>query len=121
MQKNLEISTLLDYYGNVLTARQREVMEQYYNEDLSLAEIAENFGITRQGVRDAIKRGEVILLDLEEQVGFARHSRRFAGWVDEMQTLARNIAFYNDETRVISAEIPSSADRLVSILDELAE
>ena len=67
--KNLEISFLLDFYGDVLTERQREVMEQYYNDDLSLAEIADNFGITRQGVRDSIKRAEGILLDLEARLG----------------------------------------------------
>ena len=59
--KNLEISYLLDFYGDVLTEKQRDVMEQYYNDDLSLSEIADNFGITRQGVRDAIKRGEEVI------------------------------------------------------------
>ena len=58
MAKKWEISYLLDFYGDVLTEKQRDVMVQYYNDDYSLAEIAENFGITRQGVRDAIKRGE---------------------------------------------------------------
>ena len=48
--KNLEISYLLDFYGDVLTEKQRDVMEQYYNDDLSLSEIADNFGITRQGI-----------------------------------------------------------------------
>ncbi len=75
MAKNLEISYLLDFYGRVLTEKQRDVMEQYYNDDLSLAEIAANFGISRQGVRDAIKRGEAILLDLEDKVGFAGRYR----------------------------------------------
>ena len=75
MSKNLEVSYLLDFYGEVLTEKQRDVMLQYYNEDLSLAEIAENFGITRQGVRDAIKRGEATLLKLEEKVGFAKRYR----------------------------------------------
>ena len=68
MAKNLEISYLLDFYGETLTQKQREVMEQYYNDDLSLSEIAENFGITRQGVRDAIKHGEASLLELEEKI-----------------------------------------------------
>ena len=49
MSKDLTVSYLLDFYGDVLTDKQRDVMEQYYNDDLSLAEIAENFGITRQG------------------------------------------------------------------------
>ena len=74
--KNLEISYLLDFYGDVLTEKQRDVMEQYYNDDLSLSEIADNFGITRQGVRDAIKRGEGTILELEDKVGFARRYRR---------------------------------------------
>ena len=56
-QKNLAYSVLLDFYGPVLTDKQRVILTEYYNEDLSLAEIAENLGITRQGVRDAIKHG----------------------------------------------------------------
>ena len=68
MAKNLEISYLLDFYGEMLTQKQRDVMEQYYNDDLSLSEIAENFGITRQGVRDAIRRGSDELLLLEQRL-----------------------------------------------------
>ena len=56
MAKNLEISFLLDFYGSMLTEKQRIMIEYYYNDDLSLAEIADNEGITRQGVRDSIKR-----------------------------------------------------------------
>ena len=58
MAKNLEISLLFDFYGDMLTEKQRDVVELYYNDDLSLSEIAENEGITRQGVRDSIKRAE---------------------------------------------------------------
>ena len=58
MAKDLRITFLLDFYGDMLTEKQREVVECYYNEDLSLAEIAEEKGITRQGVRDGIKRAE---------------------------------------------------------------
>ena len=58
MDKNVEISLLLSFYGNILTDKQQEAVSLYYNEDLSLAEIASNVGITRQGVRDAIKRAE---------------------------------------------------------------
>ena len=50
-QKNLAYSVLLDFYGPALTEKQRAILTEYYDEDLSLAEIAENFGITRQGVR----------------------------------------------------------------------
>ena len=68
-QKNLAYSVLLDFYGPVLTDKQRVILTEYYNEDLSLAEIAENLGITRQGVRDAIKHGEAALDELEQKLG----------------------------------------------------
>ena len=72
MAKDLHITFLLDFYGDMLTEKQREVVECYYNEDLSLAEIAEEKGITRQGVRDAIKRAEQQLLEMEERLGLAK-------------------------------------------------
>lgn len=71
-EKDLRISLLLDFYGEILTEKQREVVAFYYNDDLSLAEIAEHAGISRQGVRDAIKRGEATLLFMEEKLGLAR-------------------------------------------------
>ena len=86
--KNLEICYLLDFYGDVLTPKQRDVMEQYYNDDFSLAEIAENFGITRQGVRDSIKRGEGILLELEQKVGFAARHRATQQSLAKLEELA---------------------------------
>ena len=54
--KNLKVALLLDYYSAMLTDKQRDLIDLYYNEDLSLAEIAEHESITRQGVRDGIKR-----------------------------------------------------------------
>ena len=69
MAKDLRITFLLDFYGDMLTEKQREVVECYYNEDLSLAEIAEEKGITRQGVRDGILRAERTLRDTEEKLG----------------------------------------------------
>ena len=75
MAKDLEMGYLLDFYGEVLTEKQREVVECYYNEDLSLAEIAEEKGITRQGVRDGIKRAEQQLLEMEERLGLAKRFR----------------------------------------------
>ena len=67
--KNLKISLLYDFYGSVLSETQKKVIEMYYNEDLSLAEIAEHAGISRQGVRDSIIRAEEHLLLLEEKLG----------------------------------------------------
>ena len=62
------IPFLLDIYGALLTDRQRDVLDLYYNDDLSLSEISENLGITRQGVRDAIRRGSDELLLLEQRL-----------------------------------------------------
>ncbi len=72
----VHISALLDLYGAALSVRQRDVLTLYYNDDLSLAEIAEDTGITRQGVRDAIVKGERELCDLEEKLGFLAKTKR---------------------------------------------
>lgn len=121
MGKNLEISYLLDFYGDVLTDKQRDVMEQYYNDDLSLAEIAENFGITRQGVRDAIKRGEGILLELEQKVGFAGRYRAVQRGISELEQLARDIRFYNANNYAVSEEIERGTQRMLEIIRAISE
>ncbi len=63
-----QLCLLFDFYGELLTEKQRELFDLYYNEDLSLSEIAEHAGITRQGVRDAVVRAEHILTELEEKL-----------------------------------------------------
>ena len=66
--KPFEMCMLYDFYGEILTAKQKELFDLYYNDDLSLSEISENLGITRQGVRDAIRRGSAELLLLEQRL-----------------------------------------------------
>ncbi len=73
-QDRTYICRLIDIYGKVLSERQRDVVDLYYNEDLSLAEISENCGITRQGVRDAIKHAIETLNSLEASLGFCAKS-----------------------------------------------
>jgi len=68
MEKNIRLSCLLSYYGGFLTEKQRELMRQHYDEDLSLGEIAQQESITRQGVHDALKRGEEVLESYESQL-----------------------------------------------------
>lgn len=119
--KNLEISFLLDFYGDVLTERQREVMEQYYNDDLSLAEIADNFGITRQGVRDSIKRGEGIILDLEQKVGFAARYRAVQQGVAQLESLARSIRFANSNSYSPNAEIERDEDQMLEEIRRITD
>ena len=93
MPKNLEISILLDYYGQMLTEKQREVAQLYYNEDLSLAEIAQFANITRQGVRDSIKRAEGPLLEMEDRLGLARKFRVYRQKLEQIVDCANEIAF----------------------------
>ena len=69
MEKNVQISILLEIYGTLLTKTQYEFLDDYYNSDLSLSEIAENRGLTRQAARDNIKKGENKLFEYEEKLG----------------------------------------------------
>ncbi|MBQ2846757.1 MAG: DNA-binding protein [Clostridia bacterium] len=84
------MAVLIDFYGEMLTAKQRDFLEYYYNDDLSLSEIAENEGITRQGVRDAIKRAETQLLEMENRLGVAK---RF----DDMRRSLNDIIEYSNQ------------------------
>ena len=71
-EKNLAIGYLLDFYGDILPERRRDILDLYYNDDLSLSEIAEQMGITRQAVRDSIKKTETELFFYEEKLGLRR-------------------------------------------------
>ncbi len=86
MAKDLFISALLDVYGEFLSEKSRTLTDYYYNEDLSLAEISENEGITRQGVRDAVKRAEIQLKELEEKCGYCEKFLK----LKELSPLAKN-------------------------------
>ena len=74
MEKNVKISILCDLYGKLLTDKQYELVNDYYNNDLSLSEIAENNEITRQAVRDIIKKGEKKLFEYEEKLQFMKRT-----------------------------------------------
>ena len=75
MDKNVYISLLCDFYGELLTPKQRQYIDLYYNDNLSLGEIGENEGISRQGVRDILVRAENALVETEEKTGLvARHT-----------------------------------------------
>ena len=78
------VCRLIDVYGNVLSERQRDVVDLYYNEDLSLAEISEHCGITRQGVRDAIRHGVETLESLEKALSFIAKSETISSIASEI-------------------------------------
>ena len=93
------MAMLFDFYGDLLTERQREFYDLYYNEDLSLAEIAENYGISRQGVRDVIVRAEAAMTEIEDKTHIIR---RF------------------QQSRAAIAAINDAADQLLQRVDRRA-
>lgn len=121
MAKNLEMAYLLDFYGDVLTEKQREVMEQYYNDDLSLSEIAENFGISRQGVRDSIKRAETTIVELEDKLGFAKRYRAMHTAVLELDDLLRELKFQNLNAYHTNDDIQHTCEKMVTVLTQMNE
>lgn len=74
MEEKVKISMLCEFYGKLLTEKQYELINDYYNNDLSLSEIAENNNITRQAVRDIIKKGEKKLFEYEEKLKFMQRT-----------------------------------------------
>ena len=111
-EKNLEIGYLLDFYGDILPERRRDIMDLYYNDDLSLSEIAEQMGITRQAVRDSIKKTEQELFFYEEKLGLRRRLTEALARTDVAITLAQSAEAHSPELlqelerirRVLSAE-----------------
>ena len=89
------MTMLFDFYGDILTERQRELFDLYYNEDLSLAEIAENCGISRQGVRDVIVRAEAAMNELEDKTGLLKRFMRMQDSVDAIVAAANEIKTIN--------------------------
>ena len=89
------MAMLYDFYGDLLTERQREFYDLYYNEDLSLSEIAENEGISRQGVRDVIVRAEAAMQEIEDKTGLIRRFEQFRGHLDAIGEAANEIKTLN--------------------------
>jgi len=114
------VNILMDFYGDMLTDRQRTFLEYYYVDDLSLAEIAENEGITRQGVRDAIKRAEAQIYQMEDRLGLARRFREVQKGLQEINECADRINEYNMRTG-LSRDINDAVVRIKFIAESLRE
>lgn len=89
------MTMLFDFYGELLTDRQKEFFDLYYNEDLSLAEIAENAGISRQGVRDVIVRAENAMQEIEDKTGIIRRFERQRPHLDAVAAAAEEVKTIN--------------------------
>ena len=111
MPKNLEFSVLLDVYGALLTPKQFQVMELYYNEDYSLAEIAQTMGITRQGVHDAEKKSEKLLLGYEEKLGLCSRFRQVKTDLEEIRSIMETWEVGQDKQKIL--------ERIDNVLEEV--
>ncbi len=118
MSKNLDITLLLDFYGDMLTDKQRSFISYYYNDDLSLSEIAADEGITRQGVRDAIKRAETQLISMEERLGLVSRFENMKIGLSEIIEYAEEIAIYNRKNS-LSMEVNDSTAKIKAIAQTL--
>ena len=118
MSKNLDITLLLDFYGDMLTDKQRSFISYYYNDDLSLSEIAADEGITRQGVRDAIKRAETQLIAMEERLGLVARFENMKIGLSEIIEYAEEIAKYNRRNS-LSMEVNDSTAKIKAIAQTL--
>ena len=120
MGKDLNITVLLDFYGELLTENQAKVLDLYYNEDLSLAEIAEPMGITRQGVRDSIKRGEKQLYDLEEKLGLANRFKDLKREISSINKMFSEVKEYVD-TYIHSDKLSKATEKISQRLSDIGE
>jgi len=118
--ENLDISLLLDFYGEILTFRQREMLELYYDQDMSLAEISEHAGITRQGVLDAIRRAEKQLFEIEEKLGLvARLGRMKTGF--ELILMSAQEIYEINRKGCFSEDIGRAAGSIIETATELSQ
>ena len=109
---------LFDFYGDVLTPRQKEFYDLYYNEDLSLGEIAENYSITRQGVRDVIVRAEATLTELEDKTGLIKRFHAMRVQLQQLRDDAQRVSdlaahYDSEELESLSHRILDAADALL--------
>lgn len=117
LDKITETSLLYDFYGQLLTERKRQVMELYHEENCSLAEIAEDFGISRAAVHDSLKSAEKSLREYEEKLGLVRRfvkSSEAIGKIDQM--IAKLSSKYDD-----NPELVKELDKIKKVIDKMEE
>ena len=118
--KTVDMCLLFDFYGDILTDKQKEIFDLYYNEDMSLAEISENMGITRQGVRDFIVRSESILKNMEDKLGLVSRYGRIQSQIDADAECIQSIKSINS-SNYRNSEIDQLASQSLGIIESISE
>lgn len=114
------MTMLYDFYGNLLTDKQKDLFDLYYNEDLSLSEISQLVGITRQGARDGIMRSERLLRDTEDKLGLVKRYSNLQGNLDTISAAVAEIARING-TQTRNPTIAKGIDTIVDMVKVLSE
>lgn len=113
MEKNLEISLLFDFYGEMLSPTQQEAVSLYYNDDLSLLEVAEILSMTRQGVRDALNRAKKSLYNFEDKLRLCDRFAKTQEGLHSIITSANKLCENSDEaTKNLALDILKTAQKL---------
>ena len=120
MANNPEITMLLDFYGEMLTQKQRDMIDYYYNDDLSLSEIAENEGITRQGVHDSIKRAEQQMFEMEQRLHLCEKFRKTREGLALIGKCVEEISKINEQSS-FSFEITRNCREITRQIEQLLE
>ena len=102
-QNALQMTLLFDYYGDLLSEKQKNHFDLYYNQDLSLAEIAEETGISRQGVHDALSKAEQALIEFEEKLGCVKKEHRLHDLLDVIAGAAHELGSNPQTDRILNA------------------
>ncbi len=117
-----QASLLYDFYGQLLPKRQNQVMELYHEENLSLSEIADEFGISRQGVHDALKNAEKALREYEEKLGLVEKFRRTGDAVREIDGIIDGIMdSLREESGAKASEAVAELEKVRDIIDKLED
>lgn len=116
MEKKIEISLLFDFYKPLLTNSQQQAVELYYNDDLSLAEIAQQIGISRQGVRDLVKRSENQLFKYESELGLFKRFKVTEDALEKICVKADDILKNTDDVH-----IEATAKEIIDLAEGLKE
>ena len=111
----LQMALLFDYYGELLTERQRMCFDLRHNQDLSLAEIAQELNVSRQGVHDNLSRAEALLMNMEDKTGCVRRDLQCRKAAREIIQAVAKLAEYEDET------VSSLAKQILAAAGELEE
>lgn len=117
LEKIIEISMLYDFYGQLLTAKQQEILKLYHEDNYSLSEIAEELGISRQGVHDALKKAEKVLHEYERKLGMINKFNETGKAITEIDDEINQLMKENKVNEKLTARL----NKIKEIIDRVNE